>query len=131
MNVGEDEEVEPIELHEGKQPIMGHILAQYSLKLGLKKFGKRAEDSTLKEMTQLHDMDTFFPRDAKTLTREQRVKALSSLLFIKEKRNGIVKSRTCVDGSPQREYIKKEDTASPTMAIESVFITGAIEAFEA
>ena len=85
MNVGEDEEVKPIELREGEEPIMGHIMAQYSLQVGLKKFGQRAEDSALKEMTQLHDMDTFFPQDAKTLTREQRVKALSSLLFIKEK----------------------------------------------
>ena len=61
MNVGKDEEVEPIEPREGEQPIMGHIMAQYSLQVGLKKFGQRAKDSARKEMTQLHDMDTFFP----------------------------------------------------------------------
>ena len=48
MNMGEGEEVEPIELREGEQPIMGHIMAQYSLKVGMKKFGQRAEDSALK-----------------------------------------------------------------------------------
>ena len=81
-------------------------------------------------MKQLHDMDTFFPRDPKSLTREERIQALSSLIFIKEKNNGDIKGRTCINGAPQREYIKKEDAASPTVAMDSTFITGAIDAYE-
>ena len=46
-------------------------------------------------------MDTFIPRDPKTLTREERTKALSTLIFLKEKANKDVKSRTCVNGAPQ------------------------------
>ena len=81
-------------------------------------------------MQQLHDMDTFFPRDPKTLTREEQIKALLSLIFLKQKHTGEVKSRTCINGAPQRAYIKKEDAASPTVATDSVFITGAIDAYE-
>eukprot|EP00804_Cyclotella_cryptica_P030533 CCRYP_020167-RC/>CCRYP_020167-RC protein AED:0.22 eAED:0.15 QI:0/-1/0/1/-1/0/1/0/594 len=75
-------------------------------------------------------MRTFFPRDPKTLTREERRKALSSLIFLKEKDTGEVKGRTCINGAPQREYIRKEDAASPTVATDSVFLTGAVDAYQ-
>lgn len=76
-------------------------------------------------MRQLRDMDTFFPRNPKTLTREERIKALSTLIFPKEKSTGEIKSLTCINGAPQRAYIKKEDAASPTVMTDSVFITRA------
>ena len=63
-------------------------------------FGDKGEKNTLKEMKQLHDMDTFFPRDPKSLTREERMKALSSLIFLKEKNSREVKSCTCINGAP-------------------------------
>eukprot|EP00804_Cyclotella_cryptica_P017574 CCRYP_006738-RC/>CCRYP_006738-RC protein AED:0.40 eAED:0.33 QI:0/-1/0/1/-1/1/1/0/582 len=81
-------------------------------------------------MQQLHDMKTFFPRDPKTLTRDERRKALSSLIFLKEKDTGEVKGRTCINGAPQREYIRKEDATSPTVATDSVFLTGAVDAYQ-
>ena len=37
-----------------------------------------------------------------------------------EKRNGVLKGRTCVDGRPQRAYIAKEDASSPTMSFDSL-----------
>ena len=75
-------------------------------------------------------MHTFIPRDPKSLTREERRKALSSLIFLKEKDTGEVKGRTCVNGAPQREYIRKEDATSPTVATDSVFLTGAVDAYQ-
>jgi hypothetical protein len=110
--------------------VLGVIMAQMSLKEGLRQFGDRAEAGAAKEMKQLHDMETFFPRDPRTLTREERIRALSSLIFIKEKSNGDIKGRTCINGAPQREYIRKEDAASPTVAMDSTFITGTIDAHE-
>ena len=80
------------------------------------------------ELTQLHVMDTWVPEDPTILSRAEKVKALSSLMFLKEKRSGKVKGRACVNGSPQRAYISKEDTSSPTVANESVFITSVIAA---
>ena len=41
--------------------ILEYIPTQYSLEKGLKVFG---EKSTKKELTQLHDLDTFEPIDA-------------------------------------------------------------------
>ena len=52
------------------------------------------------------------------------------MIFLKEKRDETIKSRICIDGLPQREYICKEDASSPTVATESVFITSAIDAHE-
>ena len=64
------------------------------------------------------------------LTPEQKRQALASLIFITEKRCGRVKTRACVNGSAQREYIPKEATASPTVMNDSVQITSAIDAHE-
>lgn len=123
---------EPIKLEPGEARIFACIMAQVSLKAGLKKWGKAAEESVMKEMRQMqmHDLEAFFPRDPKTMTREQRVRALSSLIFLKEKDSGEIKSGTCINGVPQRAYIKKEDAASPTASTDSVFMVGAINAYE-
>ena len=52
-------------------------------------------------------------------------------MFLKEKRDGTIKGRGCADGRKQREYTNKEDASSPTVAIESVFLTSVIDAHEA
>ena len=53
-------------------------------------------------------------------------------MFLIEKRDGRTKTHACADGSSQRRRkgYKKEDSASPTVATDSVFITGVIEAHE-
>jgi len=110
--------------------VMAYILTQYNLKPGLRKFGIRGEKAALKEMSQLHIMDTWTPMDAGKLSREQRMRALSSLLFLKEKHTGDIKGRACINGVPQRAYISREDAASPTVSTESTFITATIAAKE-
>ena len=76
----------------------------------------------------LHDQNCWIPRDSASLTHKECPQALSTVVFMKEKRNGKIKIRSCIDGVPQREYIKKEDAASPTIATDSVFVTGIINA---
>ena len=68
------------------------------------------------------------PEDPDMLSRAEKVRALSSLMFTKEKRSGKVKGRACVNRAPQRSYIRKEDASFPTVANESVFITLVIAA---
>ena len=109
---------------------LGFVLTQLSLNAGLKKFGIRGEKAVTKELRQLHDMITFFPVDVNTLTEEQRLKAIASLMFLKEKRDGEIKGRTCADGRKQREEFSKEDATSPTVSTESIFLTALIEALE-
>jgi len=53
-----------------------------------------------------------------------------SLIFLKEKRNGTMKARSYANGSVQRDHVTKEKAASPTVALESVFVTAAIDTKE-
>ena len=77
-------------------------------------------------------MDMYVPVDPDSLTPQQKAEAMRSLMFLTEKRDGCTKARVCANGSSQRRRIgyKKEDSASPTVATDSVFITGVIEAHE-
>ncbi len=75
-------------------------------------------------------MDTWTPIDAGKLLQEQRMRALSLLLFLKEKRTGDIKGRACINGAPQRAYIPKEDPALPTVSTELTFVTTTIAAKE-
>ncbi len=43
---------------EDKIKVWGHLMAQYNLNAGLQKFGQRGADAAVKELTQLHIMDT-------------------------------------------------------------------------
>jgi hypothetical protein len=52
------------------------------------------------------------------------------LIFLKEKRNGDVKARSYANGSVQQEHVAKEEAAFPTVGLESVFATAAIDAKE-
>ena len=65
--------------------IMSH---QYTLNKGLELFGEKAEEAAVKELKQIHDMDTYTPIDPKTLSTEEKNKALSALFFLTEKRHG-------------------------------------------
>ena len=110
--------------------VWAYIMTQYNLKPGLSNFGQRGQTAAIKELTQLHVMDTWKPIHAEKLTREEKMKALLSLLFLKEKRTVDIKGRACINGAPQRSYIPKEDAASPTVSMESTFITASITAHE-
>ena len=81
---------------------MGIVLTHYSLNKGPKVFGGEGEKAVVKELTILKDMEmnTFFPMDPKTLTKEQRTRTISSLMFFEEKCDGSLKERACAVGTP-------------------------------
>ena len=70
------------------------------------------------------------PEDQTKLKRLENNKALSLLMLFKEKRDGQLKRRHCVDSLKQREYMLKEEAVSPAVATESVFTTAAISTWE-
>ena len=107
-----------------------HLMAQYSLKAGLKKFGEAREKAVTKELCQFHDMSVFKPVDPASLSGEDKKAALASLLFLKEKRDGRIKARACADGRKQLETMSQEEAASPTVSMESVFVMATMEAKE-
>ncbi|KAL7509413.1 hypothetical protein ACHAXN_008345, partial [Cyclotella atomus] len=125
-----ENDCDPIPREEWEEYAFGIALQQYSIKAGLRKFGIRGERAVSKELQQLHDMVTFFPLDPSTIMREQRARAIASLMFLKEKRNRDIKGRACADGRPEREEIEKADATSPTIATELIFLTGLINALE-
>jgi hypothetical protein len=51
-------------------------------------------------------------------------------MSLKEKRCGKIKGRGCADGRKQRDFLTKEETSSPTVAIELVMLSCTIDAHE-
>jgi hypothetical protein len=96
--------------------IVHPMLTQHSLMSDLKKFQKKGEWAVSKELLQLHMRYTFKG-------------ALESLMSLK-KRDGTLNGQTCDDGRKQREAARSGDATSPTVSLESVLITAAIDAFE-
>jgi hypothetical protein len=111
---------------------LGVAMNTYGLRAGMKKFGDRGKKIVRKELTQMHDLTVYVPVEADSLTEDQRAKAVKSLLMIKEKRGPEkeVKARLLGDGRDQRGQFTKQETTSPTVAKESVFITSVIAAYE-
>ena len=72
-------------------------------------------------MKQLHDRAVFQLIHVDDLTEEERKRAMESLIFLVEKRDG-----TCANGSTQRAYTERDDAASPTAMTESILITAAL-----
>ena len=91
--------------------INNSILAQYSLRAGLKKFGQNGQYATIKELKQMLAREVFEEIDYNSLTKQERKDALPVLLFLSLKRDNSVKGRACADGRKQQLWMQKEDTA--------------------
>ena len=79
----------------------------------------------MKELTQIHKLETYEPIMASYLSWEEK-----SLLFITEKRNGDIKARKVANGSNQCMYdgYNKADGLSTTVTTENIFFTGVVDA---
>lgn len=64
------------------------------------------------------------------LTREHKRAALRYFMFLKQKRCGKIKGRGCADGRKQRLYKTKEETSSPNIHTESLFLSCIIDAMD-
>jgi hypothetical protein len=106
------------------------MMTQLSLRKGLKVFGESGALAVTKELQQLHDRRVMNPKAANMLSQSEKSKALPYLMYLKKKRNGTIKGRGCADGRKQRVYKTKEESSSPTVAIESLFLTVVIDAKE-
>jgi hypothetical protein len=95
----------------------------YSLAKGIKVFAERGLKAAYNEMKQLHNQCVFKPINVNKLSTIERRRAMESLIFLTEKRDGTIKARTCANASTQREYTEKDKAASPTALTESHLIT--------
>ncbi len=96
---------------------------QYIVQHGLKKFGQRGVDAATKEMDQLYRQNCFTPIDVSSMTQEERRKTVEALMFLTEKRDKTIKGRMVYNGKPTREWMSREDSTSPTAALESIMLT--------
>jgi hypothetical protein len=123
-------DAKPIPVEDRLEYALGIILQQYAIGAELKKFQDRGEKGVTKELAQMHNMAVFAPIMKSDLTAEEKKKAISSLMFLKEKRDKTVKGRFCADGRKQRGDWTKQETTSPTISNESVFLTSVVDAHE-
>jgi len=79
-------------------------------------------------MKKLHDRAVFELIKLEEMTQLERKRALESLIFLVEKRDGRVSAQTYAKGSTQDEYITQEEAASPMEVTEVILITGVNEA---
>ena len=103
---------------------------QYQLGKGLKMFGKKGHKASSSELEQLHHRKCFYPVSVKDMTRSERMKAQMVMMLLTEKRCGKNKGRMVFDGRTTREWITKEDSASPTATLEGIVLTLTIDAHE-
>ena len=109
---------------------MSLLTAQMPAKKGLKTFGAGGASAIKKELEQLLYRKVMHGKKSVELTREQKRAALRYLMFLKQKRCGRIKGRGCADGRKQKVYKTKEETSSPTIHIESLFLSCIIDAIE-
>jgi hypothetical protein len=118
----------PIPEEDREEYALGIALVHYSMGVGIKVVKERGEAGVTKELTQMHNMDVFCPVARDLLTKEERTKALSLLIFLKEKRDQSVKARMCADSRKQMGDWTRQETTSPTVSTEAVYITTVIDA---
>jgi hypothetical protein len=103
-------------------------MTQYNLKQGIKKFGEKGKQAVMIELQQLYNRDVMKAVNKDNLMQDEQRGALRYIMFLKEKRCGKIKGRGCTDGRPQRDYMTKEDTSSPTVAKEALILSCMIDA---
>ena len=109
---------------------------QMSAYKGIKEYGELAVAAMVKEFNQL--VHGAFPGkpvveaiDSSELTEEDKKTALDAVNLIKVKKNGVVKGRTCANGSKEKYFLPENDSiASPTGSLEAIISTLLIDIYE-
>ena len=110
--------------------LFAFLTEQMSAKSGLKQFGERGADAIMDELRQLVYRNVMRGVNQSDISREETKCALQYLMFLKEKRSGKIKGRGCADGRKQRLYKGKDETSSPTVFIESLFLSSMIDGYK-
>ena len=103
---------------------------QYQLSKGLKLFGDKGKEAAQSEIQQLHSRKCFKPISVNEMTSVERRRAQRAMMLLTEKRDGTKKGRAVFDGRATREWLSKEDSASPTATLEGIMLTLTIDAYE-
>ena len=106
-------------------------IQQYYLNKGLKIFGDRGVAGVDKELRQLLQRKCFEPTEVKNLSQQQKDRAQEAMMLLAEKDfTKEVKGRLVYRGDGTREWLSREDTASPTASLEGIELTVTVDAYE-
>ncbi|CAJ1966091.1 unnamed protein product, partial [Cylindrotheca closterium] len=106
-----------------------NFIQQYYINQGLKKFGDDGKDAVDKELRQVLLRDCVTPKFVKDTTVSKRKKAQSAMMLLAEKQfEKTIKGRLVYRGDGTREWLSREDTASPTTLQEAITTTCVIDA---
>jgi len=113
------------------EPSLGAVFLteQMSLKHSLKLSREPGAEAVVAELRQLDYHSVLLPKHH-DLSPQDRHDALHYLMYLKQKRSGWIKARGCTDGRKQRAYKSHDETSSPTVSTEAVFLTSVIDAYE-
>jgi hypothetical protein len=104
---------------------------QYGFQKGLKIFGEKEYEATVKELdASLIGRNIIDMLPNNNITSDIFRMSLGYLMFLKRKRCGKIKARGCADGRPQREYITKDRSSSPTVSNNALFATCLVDVIE-
>ena len=93
-------------------------------------FGEKGYEAIKKEIGQLDDRGCFGPILINEMSQSERQKAQIALAYLTEKHDGTCKGCTVYNGTPMREWLSKENRASPMASLEDIFLTVIIDADE-
>ena len=116
--------------HQEREQLHHSFAQQFNLKQGLKEFGAEGEASAMKEIGQIHGRGSITPVHLRDLTDEEAKRALDMVTVMLRKKSGVLKTRMCINGSSQKNWMSKEEITSPTAAPQAVLLSAAIDAYE-
>ena len=118
----------------------GLAFAQMSAKQGIKKYEKEAEMKLIAEFAQLLEYQVFHGVKAEGpdgISQEEKAGAGDMINLIEEKinrghteDNPVLRARSVFNGKVQRGLYTKDETASPTVDQDSLFVTCIVDAIE-
>jgi len=87
--------------------------------MGIKEFGyEKANESIMKEFRQLHGLSCWKPRDPSTLSTKEKRNALSTVVFMKQKRDGQIKTSSAsmahLKGTTSVRRMRRRQPSGPT-----------------
>jgi hypothetical protein len=106
------------------------IMTQLSMKAAIKECCQEAEYAITKEVKQFHWCDSYKPRHWHGLTKKQEEQILKSLIFVEQKRDGLIKAQKMIGGNKEHNYITKEDVISSSVKAEAVMLTHVLDVQE-
>ena len=104
IDMDEDKKVESLAFVQ----VMHKAFEQMSFKKGIEKVGDRAVEALTKESKPLHMRDAFTLRKKKSLTEDEWKGVCEAVNSMKEKKDGPIEGRTCLDSGKQRDFSAKK-----------------------